>query len=109
AASEVAGIGGLEGRVRQAFARAVGRDEVLQHGEAFAEAGRDGRFDDFAGGLGHQTTHAGKLADLLFRTAGSGVRHDVDGVDVALFVLILESLEYFVGDFFGDVAPDSDD
>jgi len=87
----------------------VRRDEVLQHGKAFAEVGSDGRFDDFAGWLGHQTAHAGKLADLLFRTARAGVRHNVDGVDVALFVLILEGLEHFVGHALSDVAPDGDD
>src|SRR5947207_3085102 len=78
AAREVAGVGGFERRIGQAFARAVRRDEVLQHGEAFAEAGRDGRLDDFAGGLGHQAAHPGKLADLLFRTTRAAVSHDVD-------------------------------
>ena len=48
AAGEVAGIGGLERRIGQALTRAVRRDEVLQHVEAFAEVGRDRRFDDFA-------------------------------------------------------------
>src|SRR5713226_9050315 len=109
AAGEVAGIGGLERRIGQALARAVRRNEVLQHGKAFAEVGSDRRFDDFAGRFGHQTAHAGKLADLLFRTARAGVRHDVNGVDVALFVLILEGLEHFVGHALGDVAPDDDD
>src|SRR5271156_6408857 len=68
AACEVTGIGGLESRIRQALTRAVRRDEVLQHGKAFAEVGRDRRFDNLARGLGHQTAHTGKLADLLFRT-----------------------------------------
>ena len=45
---EVAGIGGLQRRIGQALARAVRGDEVLQHGEAFAEVGGDGRLDDFA-------------------------------------------------------------
>src|SRR5271168_1467520 len=107
--SEVTGVGGLKSRVGQAFTRTVRGDEVLQHGKALAEVGSDGRFDDFAGGLGHQTAHTGKLADLLFRTASAGVRHNVDGVDVALFVLVFEGFEHFVGDAFGDVAPDGDD
>ena len=45
---QVAGVGGLERRVRQALAGAVRRDEVLQHREAFTEVGRDRRFDDLA-------------------------------------------------------------
>src|SRR4029077_14409867 len=102
-------IGGLERGIGQALARAVRGDEVLQHGEAFAEVGGDGRFDDLAGRLGHQTAHTRELANLLFRAAGAGVRHDVNGIDVALFVLIFEGLEHFIGDAFGDVAPDGDD
>src|SRR5208282_830540 len=46
AAGEVAGVGGLERRVREALARAVRGDEVLEHGKAFAEIRGDGRLDD---------------------------------------------------------------
>src|SRR5208337_2086853 len=60
-AGQIARIGGLERRIGKALTRAVGGDEVLQHREAFAEVGSDGGFDDFAGGLGHETAHAGKL------------------------------------------------
>ena len=85
------------------------RNEVLQHGEAFAEVGSDRRLDDFAGGLGHQAAHSGKLADLLLRSAGAGIGHDVDRVDDAFLILILQRFEHLLGDFFGDVAPDGDD
>ena len=88
---EVAGIGRLERGVGQALARAVRGDEVLQHGEPFAEVGRDGRFDDFARGLGHQAAHAGELADLLLRSAGAGIGHDVNRVDDAFLVLAAPS------------------
>src|SRR5215472_5213399 len=106
---EVAGVCGLQRRVGETFARAVRGDEVFQHREAFAEVGSDGRLDDFAGGLGHQTAHSGELADLLFRTARSGVGHDVNRVDIALLVLSFEGLEHFIGNFFGNVAPNGDD
>src|SRR5205807_881855 len=109
AASQVAGVGGFERRVGETFARAVRGDEIFQHGEAFAEVGSDGRLDDFAGRLGHQAAHSGELANLLFRTARAGVGHDVDRVDVAFLVLAFEGFEHFVGNFFGDVAPDGDD
>src|SRR5208282_3976850 len=109
AAGEVAGVGGLERGVRQALARAVRGDEVLEDGEALAEVGSDGGLDDLAGRLGHEAAHAGKLADLLLGAAGAGVSHDVDGVDDALLIALLEDLEHFFGDFFGDVAPDGDD
>ena len=81
----------------------------MQHGEAFAEVGSDRRLDDFAGGLGHQAAHAGKLPDLLFRSARAGIGHDVNRVDDAFLVLALHGLEHLLGDFFGDVAPDGDD
>ena len=81
AAGQVAGVGGLQRRIGQALARAVRGDEVLQHGEAFAEVRRDRRLDDFARRLGHQAAHAGELANLLFRSASAGVGHDVNRVD----------------------------
>src|SRR5579862_769362 len=109
AASEVARVGGLESRIGQALTRTVRRDEVLQHVEAFAEVGSNRRLDNFARRLRHQTAHAGKLTNLLFRSASTGVGHDVDRVDAAFLVLVLEGLEEFVGNFFGDVAPDGDD
>src|SRR5205823_9100933 len=68
AAGQVAGVGGLERRIGQTLTRAVRGDEVLQHGEAFAEVRGDRRLDDLAGRLGHQAAHASELADLLLRT-----------------------------------------
>ena len=40
AAGQVAGVGGLQRGVGETLARAVRRDEVLEHGEAFLEVGR---------------------------------------------------------------------
>jgi hypothetical protein len=48
AAGQVAGVRGLERGVGQPLARAVGGDEVLQHGEALAEVRGDGVLDDLA-------------------------------------------------------------
>src|SRR6202042_2872409 len=79
AAGEIAGVGRFESRIGQTFTGAVRGDEVLEHVQTFAEVSRDGLLDDFAGGLGHQAAHAGELADLLFRSAGAGVGHDVNG------------------------------
>src|SRR5262249_5160278 len=109
AARQVAGVGGLERGIGQALTRAVGGDEVLQHVEAFAEVRSNGLLDDFARRLGHQTAHAGELANLLLRPTRAGVGHDVDRIDHAFFVLPLQRLEQFVGHLFGDVAPNGDD
>src|SRR6185437_14898560 len=106
AAGEVAGVGGLERGVGEPLARAVGRDEILQHRQSLAEIGGDRGLDDLARGLGHQAAHAGELADLLLRSAGAGVGHDVHRVDRALAVLLFEHVEHHVGDLLGDVRPD---
>ena len=110
AARQVAGIGRLQRRIGQTLTGAVRRDEVLQHVQAFAEVRGDRRFDDFARGLGHQTAHTGKLADLLFRTASAGIGHDVNRVEVAAGAVVLfHGLEHLVGNRFGDLRPDFDD
>ena len=107
--SQVAGVGRLESRVGQTFTSAVSRDEVLQHGQSFAEVGRDWRLDDFAGWFGHQSTHAGELADLLFRSAGAGVGHDVNRIDETFLVALLHLAEHFVRNSLGDAGPDFND
>src|SRR5262249_48268935 len=50
-----------------------------------------------------------KLANLLLRTASAGVRHDIDGVDDAFFVMGFERFEHTVRDFFCHVAPNGND
>ena len=93
-------------------------DEVLQHGEAFAEVGGDRRLDDLARRLGHQAAHAGELADLLGAAARAGVGHHEDRVEARdrelLAVLALhrvggELAQHLVGDAVGDLGPDVDD
>src|SRR4030095_12232580 len=76
-AGQVSRVRGLQGRVGESLARAVGRDEVLEDREALAEVGRDRRLDDLARGLGHQSAHSGELPDLLLGSAGARIRHDV--------------------------------
>ena len=109
-AREVARVGRLERGVGEALARAVRRDEVVLHLEAFAEVRRDRRLDDLARRLRHQSAHAGELADLLFRSARAGVGHDVDRVEgLAFLVERFHLAEHRVGDFFGRLRPDGDD
>src|SRR5258707_6518383 len=46
---------------------------------------------------------------MLLRSARDGVSHDVNRINGALFILILQGFEHCVGDLFGDVAPQGDD
>ena len=86
------------------------RDKVLQHVQPFAEVGGNWLLDDLARRLSHQTAHTGKLADLLFRSAGAGVGHDVNRVEIASgTIILLHALKHFVGDTFGHFRPDFDD
>ena len=79
-AGQVTGVRGLQRGVGQTLAGAVRRDEVLEHGQTFAEVRDDRPLDDFAGGLGHQTAHTGELFDLLPVTTRTGVHHQEDRV-----------------------------
>src|SRR5690606_11446073 len=88
AAGEVAGIRRLQRRVRQTLPRAVRRDEVLEHGESFAEVRLDRALDDLADApgqlllrLGHEAAHPGELTHLVTVTARARVHHHVDGVE----------------------------
>ena len=74
-AGQVARVGGAEGGVGQTLARAVGRDEVLEHGHALAEVAPHGHVDDPTGRVGHQAAHAAQLADVALVTAGAGRGH----------------------------------
>ena len=89
-AGQVAGVGRLERRVGQTLPGAVGRDEVLEHGEPFAEVRLDRALDDLADAsgqlllrLGHQTAHAGELPDLVPAAAGTGVEHHEHRIEPA--------------------------
>src|SRR5229473_1941928 len=103
AARQVSGVGGAEGGVGKALARAVGRDEVLEHGEALGEVGYDGQVDDPARGVGHQATHARELADLLDVSAGPRAHHHPDRAE------LVEGLLGRVADPLVGVLPELDD
>ena len=108
-AREVARVRRLERGVGQPLSRAVGRGEVLEHGEALAEVGGDRGLDDLARGLGHEAAHAGELPDLLLAAPGARVGHHVDRIELPALLTPLELFEHLVGDDLGDVRPDVDD
>ena len=53
-------------------------NKVFQYVKTFTEVGLDRQLDGTAGSIGHQTTHAGKLFDLLVGTTGTGIRHHIN-------------------------------
>src|SRR5208283_2111821 len=108
-ARQVTRVGRLQSRVGQALAGAVRRDEVFEHRQPFTEIGRDRRLNNFTRRFRHQSAHTGELANLLFRSAGAGIGHDVNRVEFALFVPSLHLVEHFIGYFFRNGRPDFDD
>ena len=69
ATRQIARVRGLQRRVGETLAGAVGGVEVLEHVEAFLEVRDDRRLDDLARRLGHQAAHAGELLHLRRRAA----------------------------------------
>ncbi len=111
---EVPGVRRLQRGIGQTLAGAVGRVEVLEHGQAFLEVRDDRRLDDLARRLGHQAAHAGKLAHLGRRAAGAGMAHHVDRVHRLLTAIVLEldrldAGHHLVGDLFRALRPGVDD
>ena len=109
---QVSGVGCLEGSVGQTFSGTVGGDKVLQHGESLFEVRKDRVLDDLTAvatallRLGHQTTHARKLTDLLFRSTSTGIHHHVDGVEAV--VVRTELIDERLGELTVDVRPGVD-
>ena len=102
-ARQVAGVGGAQRGVGETLARAVGRDEVLEHGQALDEVRLDRALDDLALRVRHQPAHAGELADLLEGAARTRVGHHEDGVQ------LVEVLDHRVRDLVGAGVPEVDD
>src|SRR5229473_6004793 len=113
AARQVARVRGLQRRVGEALSRAVGRDEVLEHRQAFAEVRLDRALDDLADAPGqlllrlcHQAAHSGELPDLVARAPAPGVEHHEHRVEPALGPL--HGLHHGVRDVVVRVRPGVD-
>src|SRR2546429_1474740 len=75
---QVSGVAGAERGVGQSLAGAVGRDEVLEHRQAFGEVGLDRQVDGLPRRVAPQPTHTRELADLLDVAAGARAHHHPD-------------------------------
>ena len=113
-AGEITRVRGLQRRIREALAGAVGGVEVFENRQAFLEVRDDRALDDLAGGLGHQAAHGGELLHLLRRTARARMRHHVDRVDrhVAAVLVLLHRRDadhHLLGELVRALHPGVDD
>ena len=92
---QIAGVRRFQRGIRQPLTSAVRRNEIFKHGQTVSEARFNGNFDFLTLRVHHQTAHTGKLFDLVDRTAGAGIRHHPDGVELIRFALLLKQLGYF--------------
>ena len=77
---QVTGVRGTQSRIGKTFPGSMGGHKVFQYVQTFTEVGTDRQLDGTSGGIGHQTTHSGKLFNLLVGTTGAGIRHHEDVV-----------------------------
>src|SRR5947209_4952958 len=100
---QIARVGRAERRVGQTLAGAVRRGEVLEDGQALHEVRLDRALDDLPLRTRRAPAHAGQLAELRERTAGAGVGHHEERVQ------LVEVREHRVGDDVGRLRPDVHD
>ena len=83
---KVSGIGRFHSGIGQTLTCTVRRNEVFEHGHTFLKVRKDRILDNLRTfgtsflRLSHQTTHTGKLLNLVFRTTSSGIEHHIYGV-----------------------------
>jgi hypothetical protein len=107
---EVTGVGGLERGVGQALARAVGRDEVLEDGQALAEVGVIGVSMTSPEGLDirPRMPASWRTCSREPRAPESAIRNI--GLNSPFsFSSSLHLAEHLLGDPLGDPVPDVDD
>ena len=84
---QVSGIGRLQSGIGKTLTSTVSRDKVLQHGKTFLKVRKNRVLDNLTAfgtcllRFRHQTTHTGKLTNLLLRTTGSRIQHHVYGIE----------------------------
>ena len=123
---QVTGVGGVRRRVDEALTGAVGRQEVLERGEALAEVGLNGQLqrvgaDDLevarvgvgrhralrvqhllGVNVGHKAAHTSELTELRDGASSTGVCHHEDGV------LAGKALLHLLGNVLGGNVPHVD-
>ena len=108
-ARKVPRICGSERRVGQTLTRTVCGDEVLEHRHALAEVGLHWNVDDASRWIGHESTHCAELSDVALVSAGTGVRHHEERVElrIAAALLRVELLHHGGADVASGLLPDT--
>ena len=101
--SQITGVSSTQCGIGQAFTSTMRRNEVFQNGQAFTEVGFDRTVNDTTGRIGHQTTHTCQLTNLLFVTAGTGVSHHGNRIE-----LVHGGFHQLVGNLIGCFVPQID-
>jgi hypothetical protein len=106
-ACEVSAVCGFESRIGETLTGTVGGAEVFENGQAFAEVGFDGRFDNFTRRLSHEASHTGELLDLTDAASGTRLGHEVNRVHIgpAITHVLAEPFHHGFGDGFTCVSP----
>ena len=97
ATRQVTRVRGFQRRIGQAFTCTVGRDEVLQHVQAFTEVRRDRGFNNGTVWLCHQASHTGQLTNLGCRSARARVCHHVNRIERFLADFLAVTVSHFFG------------
>ena len=101
-------VRGLKRSIGKSLTGTVSGDEVFQYGKTFTEVRSNRAFDNVTGRLSHQTTHTGKLLNLLLVTTSTGVDHEEQRVDEFVTFVVLKHTVEGVSDIIGSVCPDID-
>ena len=75
----------------------MGRDEVLEHRQAFTEVGLNRTRDDFTLGVSHKSTHTGDLTHLHHVSASTRVDHHPHRVGGRTLEVFFHGGRNFVG------------
>ena len=107
--SQITSISSLQSCIGQTFTSTVSRDKILQHRQTFLKVRKNRVFNNLTTfcttflRFCHQTTHAGQLTNLFFRTTGSRIHHHIDRVET--IIISSQLLHQCIGQLAVNMCP----
>ena len=86
---QITRVSSLQRRIRQTFARPVGRVKVFKNRQTLFKVRDDRCLDDIAVRFGHQAAHSAQLLHLGHRATRARVRHHIDAVGLKLCTIFI--------------------